>query len=144
MARMATVVGASVLLLGIIAGGLFARETVVRLLPDLAALYSAVGLEVNLRGLEFREVRTFREREGGSAVLVVEGEIVSVSATERPVPTIRFALRSTAGREVYAWTMSPGKSVLASGESLSFRSRLPAPPEAAADVLVRFTDRSGS
>jgi predicted Zn finger-like uncharacterized protein len=127
----------------VVLGSLVAREQVVQLIPDLAGLYRLVGLDVNLRGLEFRDVATTRELDGSTPVLVVEGLIANVEAEERLVPPLRFALQSAAGREVYAWTMDPPKESLAAGDELRFKSRLPAPPEAAVDVEVRFTDRRG-
>ena len=44
------------------------------------------------------------------------------------VPRLRFALRNRNGQEVYTWTALPGRSVLAPGETLAFRSRLASPP----------------
>ncbi len=126
----------------VVAGALFSRETVVRMFPDIASLYAVVGLEVNLRGLAFENVATRRELDGSTPVLVIEGVIASVDeADDRPVPPIRFALLSSAGREVYAWTMDPPKTLLTPRDRVSFASRLPAPPEAAVDVQVRFTDK---
>jgi predicted Zn finger-like uncharacterized protein len=136
-----TIAGA--LVAGLLAGSLFAREAVVRRFPDLAGLYGLIGLEVNLRGLAFHDVRTFRELDGSTPVLVVDGMIENVSDSGRPVPRLRFGLRSTSGREVYAWTMEPAVQTLEPGGRTNFRSRLPAPPEAATDVQVRFTDRRG-
>jgi predicted Zn finger-like uncharacterized protein len=136
-----TIAGATVA--GLLAGSLFAREAVVRRFPDLAGLYGIIGLEVNLRGLAFLDVRTFRELDGSTPVLVVDGVIENVSDSDRPVPRLRFGLRSTSGREVYAWTMEPAVQTLEPGGRTNFRSRLPAPPEAATDVQVRFTDRRG-
>ncbi|MDJ0930451.1 hypothetical protein [Breoghania sp.] len=43
------------------------REPIVRASPNLADLYAAVGLDVNLRDLGFRDLRTFREYEKGCA-----------------------------------------------------------------------------
>jgi predicted Zn finger-like uncharacterized protein len=128
---------------GLLAGGLFAREAVVERFPDLAGLYALVGLDVNLRGLDFHDVRTYRELDGSTPVLVVDGMIENVSDMDRPVPRLRFGLRSTSGREVYAWTMEVAAQRLGPGEAAKFQSRLPAPPEAATDVEVRFTDRRG-
>ncbi|HXY90637.1 MAG TPA: zinc-ribbon domain-containing protein, partial [Xanthobacteraceae bacterium] len=54
-----------------------ARANVVRAVPDLAGVYAAVGLPVNLRGLEFRDVRTTSEIQDGITVLVIEGEVVN-------------------------------------------------------------------
>jgi hypothetical protein len=126
-----------------VVGAFFAREDVVRLIPDLAGLYRLAGLEVNLRGLDFSEVQTHREMDGSTPVLVVEGVITNVTEDTAKVPTLRFALKSAAGREVYAWTMDPPRESMEPAETLRFKSRLPAPPDAATDAEVRFTDRRG-
>ncbi|WP_181701363.1 zinc-ribbon domain-containing protein [Chthonobacter albigriseus] len=129
---------------GAVAGAIAWRDVVVSLQPDFAGLYEMVGMKVNLRGLEIVDVKTYREVDGATPVLVVEGEVTNIDMKIRSVPTLRFGLRSAAGREVYAWTMAPGKNELDPGERLPFKSRLPAPPDAATDVQVRFTDRAGS
>ncbi|WP_246329234.1 hypothetical protein [Chthonobacter rhizosphaerae] len=128
------------IVVGTIAGAFLARETAVRLVPDLAGLYALAGLEVNLRGLEFGPVETRREMDGATPVLVVDGSVRNVTEGARPVARIRFGLISSTGRELYAWTMEPAKSTLDPGETMPFKSRLPAPPEAASTVSVRFSD----
>lgn len=135
--------GAAGFVLLVLVGAFAAREEVVRLFPAFAGLYEAVGLTVNLRGLDFSDVKTFREMDGSTPVLVVEGSIANATEDVRPVPSLRFALLSGLGREVYAWTMEAPKDKLAGGETMRFKSRLPAPPDAAVDVEVRFTDRRG-
>lgn len=135
--------GAAVFALFVLVGAFAGREKVVRVFPDFAALYELAGLHVNLRGLDFSEVVTQREMDGGTPVLVIEGMITNVAKEQRPVPSLRFALMSAAEREVYAWTMEPPKPRLEPGETLRFKSRLPAPPDAAVDAVVRFTDQRG-
>jgi hypothetical protein len=51
------------------------REDIVRLAPPLAGAYAALGLPVNVQGLEWREVRTSLVTEASQKVLAVEGEI---------------------------------------------------------------------
>lgn len=126
---------------GVIGVGIAARDSVVAAVPDLAGLYGLIGLDINLRGLSFADVRTYRRVEDTTPVLVVEGRIENVSDRDRPVPEIRFGLRSPTGREVYAWTMSPARPEIAAGGSMTFKSKLPTPPDAAVDVQVRFADK---
>ena len=52
------------------------RVDVVRLLPQTAAFYKMVGLEVNLRGLMFKDVKITTETVDGKPVLVIEGVII--------------------------------------------------------------------
>jgi hypothetical protein len=54
---------------------------------------------------------------------------------------LRFALRSPAGLEVYAWTILPDKAILGPYATLPFHSRLASPPSDTKDVMVRFFSR---
>jgi predicted Zn finger-like uncharacterized protein len=117
------------------------RADVVRLLPQTASLYAAIGLPVNLRGLAFDNIRMSRVEHEGVSVLVVEGSIVNVTGRPVEIPRLRLAVRNEAKNEVYAWTMQPNRSILAAGEALPFRSRLASPPADAREVQVRFFNR---
>ena len=117
------------------------RSDIVRLLPQTAALYSAIGLAVNLRGLEFDDIRMSRAEQDGVNVLVVEGAIVNVTRRAVEVPRLRLAVRNDGKNEVYAWTARPARSILGPGEALSFRSRLASPPSDAREVEVRFLSK---
>src|SRR5690349_6446074 len=52
------------------------RADVVRLLPQTATFYTMVGLEVNLRGLAFKDIKVSNEIVDGKPVLIIEGTIV--------------------------------------------------------------------
>jgi predicted Zn finger-like uncharacterized protein len=117
------------------------RGSVVRHLPQTASLFAAVGLPVNLRGLVFENVKSTGEFHDGMMVLVVEGTIVNMTRTTLDVPRLRFAVRNGSGHEVYAWTALPGRTLLVSGETLPFRTRLASPPPDGRDVIVRFFNR---
>jgi predicted Zn finger-like uncharacterized protein len=117
------------------------RADIVRLLPQTASLYVAVGLPVNLRGLSFENIRMSRSEHEGVGVLVLEGSIVNVTARPLEVPRLRLALHNDAKHEIYAWTMQPPRSILGAGDTLPFRSRLASPPADAREVQVRFFSR---
>jgi len=129
------------LLVGACAALIGWRTSIVRHVPQLASLYAAVGMPVNLRGLIFTDVKVSRDTHDGVQILLVEGNIVSVASKAVEVPRLRFAMRSEAGNEVYAWTAMPSREVLAPGETLPFRSRLASPPGEGRDVMVRFFTR---
>jgi hypothetical protein len=114
------------------------RKDVVRHVPQMASLYEAIGLPVNLRGLEFTHLKIGNEIHDGVPVLVVEGTILSKASMAVDVPRLRFALRNTSGAEIYSWTAIPSQAVLEPGQSLPFRSRLASPPAEGHDVQVRF------
>jgi predicted Zn finger-like uncharacterized protein len=118
-----------------------ARQQVVRLLPQTASLYARIGLPVNLRGLAFENIKTAREVEDGVPMLIVEGEIVGTTGRHTEVPRLRFAVTDSTGKEIYAWTARPARTLLPPGEALPFRSRLASPPAEASGISVRFFNR---
>ncbi len=128
-------------LLAIVGALIGFRAEIVRRVPQLASLYSAVGMPVNLRKMIFTDVRLAKEIHDGVPVLMVEGTILSTSPTPIDVPRLRFAVRNSAGAEVYTWTTLPSQPKLAPFDALVFRSRLASPPGDGRDVVVRFFNR---
>ncbi len=128
------------LLLSVIVAAMAGRTQIVRHFPQAASLFAAVGLPVNLRGLEFRDVSVANATENNVPVLVVQGRIANITTHTVPVAQIRFGVRNAANIEVYAWTANPDKTSLAAGETMSFRSQLGSPPADARTVAVRFVD----
>lgn len=117
------------------------RAEIVRLAPQTASLYAAIGLGVNLRGLVLADVTSETQMAEGVPVLLVQGRIVSVANRVVDVPRLRFAVRNGSGNEIYSWTALPSRSLLAPGETLAFQSRLASPPPETREVLVRFFNR---
>lgn len=128
-------------LLAVLAGILGWRADVVRVMPQTASLFAAIGMPVNLRGLAFTDIKTSREMQDGVPVLVVEGRVSNVSKLMLEVPRLRFAMRNAAGHEVYNWSTLPTRPVLAPGAEQEFHTRLASPPADGRDVLVRFFTR---
>ncbi|WP_199751686.1 MJ0042-type zinc finger domain-containing protein [Bradyrhizobium sp. RP6] len=117
------------------------RSDVVRLLPQTAAFYKMVGLEVNLRGLAFKDVKLSSETVDGKQVLVIEGVIVGEGKKPLDIPRLRFAVRDAQGAEIYAWNTVLEQAVLRPGERAFFRSRLASPPPEGRNIDVRFFNR---
>jgi predicted Zn finger-like uncharacterized protein len=117
------------------------RSDVVRLMPQTASLFAAIGLPVNLRGIAFTDVTTTREAHEGVSVLLVQGTIANISRQPHDVPRIRFAMRNAAGGEIYTWTTLPSRPALAPGETQPFQTRLASPPSDGHEVVVRFFNR---
>nr|WP_319384763.1 zinc-ribbon domain-containing protein [uncultured Roseibium sp.] len=119
----------------------FLRDSMVKQSPDLASLFQIIGFEVNLRGLEFRNLRTFSEIEGGKQILVVEGSIRNLLDETNSVPAVRLSIRNSDVQEVYAWTVEPRTKTLNGLDETRFRTILADPPQDASDIQVRFVDR---
>jgi len=120
--------------------GLGKREEIVRFVPPLAGAYAAIGLPVNVQGLEWREVRTSLVTEASQKVLAVEGEIRNLRGQSQTLPDIHLSLRDASGREVYAWKTPAPRADLGGGETIPFRARLASPPGAASAVRVVFAE----
>jgi predicted Zn finger-like uncharacterized protein len=114
------------------------RADMVRLLPQTAAFYKLVGLDVNLRGLRFRDVRVTSETVEGTSMLVIEGAITDDSNKPVELPRLRFSIRDADGAEIYAWNAVLEQSFLRPGEKAVFKSRLASPPPGGRNVDVRF------
>ncbi len=117
------------------------RTDIVRLLPQTASLYAAMGLPVNVRGLSFDQVVTSMEAHEGVPILVVQGNIVNDTGSDIEVPRLKLELRNDAKQEVYAWTVAPPQARLSAYQAASFHVRLASPPPEGRDVLMRFLTR---
>jgi predicted Zn finger-like uncharacterized protein len=117
------------------------RVDVVRLLPQTATFYKMVGLDVNLRGLVFKDVKVTTETVEGKPVLVIEGVIVGELRQPVELPRLRFSVRDAQGAEIYAWNAVLEQAVLKPGEKAWFKSRLASPPPEGRNVDVRFFNR---
>jgi predicted Zn finger-like uncharacterized protein len=117
------------------------RTDVVRLLPQTAAFYHLAGLDVNLRGLLFKDVKVTTETVEGKQVLVIEGVIVGESKKTVDLPRLRFAVRDAQGTEIYAWNTVLEQSRLKPGDRAFFKSRLASPPAEGRSIDVRFFNK---
>jgi len=114
------------------------RVDVVRLLPQTAGFYRLVGLDVNLRGLVFKDVKVSSETAEGKPVLVIEGVITGEAKKPVELPRLRFSVRDAQGAEIYAWNALLEQPVLKPGEKAWFKSRLASPPPEGRAIDVRF------
>jgi predicted Zn finger-like uncharacterized protein len=114
------------------------RVDVVRLLPQTAGFYKMVGLDVNLRGLMFKDVKITSETVEGKPVLVIEGVIVGEASKPVELPRLRFSVRDAQGAEIYAWNAVLEQPILKPGEKAWFKSRLASPPPEGRNIDVRF------
>lgn len=132
----ATLLSAAVALLVI--GAFFAaRERAVAAVPDLAGLYAAIGLPVNLRNLEIANVSAYRKVTPAGTTLIVSGDILNRTSGTQPVPAVRIAAGRTEARDFSAPT-----SMLEPGASTAFHYEMPIRGSTESDVAVRFVGRA--
>jgi predicted Zn finger-like uncharacterized protein len=117
------------------------RVDVVRLLPQTATFYRMAGLEVNLRGLMFKDVKITSETVEGKPVLVIEGVITGEARRPVELPRLRFSVRDAQGAEIYAWNALLEQTVLKPGDRAWFKSRLASPPPEGRNIDIRFFNK---
>lgn len=137
-----TVIGFALLGLlvaGTVAGGYFGRDAIVRGWPPAALLYETVGLPVEPPGfgLELRNVRSEQKAEGGTTVLLLDGEIANTTDVERALPPLRAIAFSADHKPLQSWTIEPSAPVLLPGAVVSFHHSQP-DPGPVTEVTITF------
>lgn len=133
-----------VLLAGIGAIGYFGRVMVVEHYPAMAGVYAAIGLPVNVVGLDFSNVTSLRTLRDGKEVLIVSAQIVGLTREPAPVPSVVITLIDAHGEGVYEWRVTPSVRDLMVGERATFDTQLTMPPGNATRVRLRFSGGQGT
>jgi predicted Zn finger-like uncharacterized protein len=116
------------------------RSQIVGIWPQSASLFSRLGMAVNMRGLDFADVRHTNQTEDGQPVLVITGKVVNVTGKKLDVPPLRVTLSDANKHAIYDWSFAPSSHALAPGQAVGFRTRLSNPPSATRHVELRFAD----
>ena len=117
------------------------REAAVAALPDLAGLYAAIGLPVNLDGLEIQDVTAARVPTFSGDRLAVQATIKNVGSTKQAIPPLAAALYSNAMAPSGTYSFDPPSAMIAAGGSVTLTMNLDGAPADAAEVVVRFRRR---
>ena len=72
------------------------RQDVAELWPRSASAFAALGLDVNVYGLEFYDLAVERDFDGATPILLVSGEVRNIGRDDKLVPPVRISLRDTA------------------------------------------------
>ncbi|KRA44741.1 zinc-ribbon domain-containing protein [Devosia sp. Root635] len=122
----------------ILATGYLGRIQVVERFPAMAGVYEAVGMGVNVVGLDFSNVSSLRTLRDGKEVLIVSAQIVGMMPEPVPVPPVVVTLIDAQGRGIYEWSVDPSVRDLMGGERSTFDTQLPLPPGEATRVRLSF------
>ena len=114
------------------------RVPIVERYPDLAGAYAAVGLGVNVVGLDFSNLETMRTMNDGQDVLLVSAQIVGLTPEPSRVPPVVVSLLDSRGRSIYEWSVTSRARDLMKGERATFETRLAVPPRDAVRVRLSF------
>ena len=114
------------------------REAAVAALPDLAGLYAAIGLPVNLDGLAIEAVAAKRAAGIDEDRLTLTGTIRNVSGAEQAVPDLSASLYDIAGIPAGDRGFDPPARSIPPGEAASFHVEFTSVPTSAAEIVIRF------
>lgn len=141
-ARRMAIAVCGVVLFMLIGGGLTFRDAVVRVFPELASVYAAFGMPVNVVGISFSDVRTLRSLRDGGEVMQISARLTNVSNRQVSVPPVLVDLVNANGLSVYQWTVNPAVQVMAPGDLFTFETQVSSPPDGAARVRLSFSNQT--
>jgi predicted Zn finger-like uncharacterized protein len=135
---------ALVMLTAILLLGYSLRSDLVRWFPALAGLYAAMGLPVNIVGLEFDDSKTLTSLRDGKVVMLITSRIRSVSSRTVAVPPVLVSLLDENAATIYEWTVTPKAAEMNPGEVMEFSTEVNAPPQGVVTIRLSFANpRSG-
>jgi predicted Zn finger-like uncharacterized protein len=120
------------------AGMVVFRQDVAELWPRSASAYAALGLDVNVYGLEFYDLTVERAFDGPTPILLVSGEIRNLGRDDKNLPPVRLSLRDAQSQEVFASVHVVDAHKLHGGQSTPFQIRVENPPADAVDLEATF------
>ncbi|GJE41720.1 zinc-ribbon domain-containing protein [Methylobacterium soli] len=140
LAGISPAAAAALVLMAALPLALLARSTVVRAMPQTAGLYARIGLPVNLRGLELRDVVAFSSpaEAGRPAQLVIEGDVVGLAKGGAALSPIEVEVRDALDHALRTLTVPAPRPALAEGESARFRASFADPPAQGRAIELRF------
>jgi len=118
------------------------RQDVAEMWPRSASAFAALGLDVNVYGLEFYDLAVERDFDGATPVLLVSGEVRNIGRDDKPVPPVRISLRDTRSHEIFELVNVVSDEPLASGAAVPFQIRVENPPADAVDLEATFANFS--
>lgn len=114
------------------------RHAAVSRVPQLAGVFRAIGLPVNLQGLEFERVATELVEDAQGRFLIVQGDIRNVGKGTLAVPPIEIVIQDSTVKSLYTWTAEASRPTIIQGDAIPFRTRLASPPQSGSNVILRF------
>lgn len=121
-----------------VTGAAVFRQDVAEIWPRSASAFAAVGLDVNVYGLEFEDISVERAFDGATPILLVSGEIRNIGRDAKTPPPVRITLRDARSNELFEVVNLVTNSEIASGAGAPFQIRLENPPAEAVDLEASF------
>lgn len=143
MRAAAVVWGATGAALAASATGMVAfRQDVAEMWPRSASAFAALGLDVNVYGLEFYDLAVERDFDGATPILLVSGEVRNIGRDDKLIPPVRISLRDTRSQEIFELVNMISEEPIAAGAAVPFQIRVENPPSDAVDLEATFANFS--
>lgn len=120
------------------AGMVVFRQDVAELWPRSASAFAALGLDVNVYGLEFYDLSVERAFDGPTPVLLVSGEVRNIGRDDKLAPPVRLSLRDAQSREIFELVHDVNDAPIPAGGAAPFQIRVENPPADAVDLEATF------
>ncbi|MBY0565548.1 MAG: zinc-ribbon domain-containing protein [Hyphomonadaceae bacterium] len=114
------------------------RQDVAEVWPRSASAFAALGLDVNVYGLEFYDLAVERAFDGPTPILLVSGEVRNIGREEKAPPPVRVSLRDTRSNEIFELVNVISEQPISPGEAAPFQIRVENPPADAVDLEATF------
>ncbi|WP_395645838.1 MJ0042-type zinc finger domain-containing protein [Terricaulis sp.] len=118
------------------------RQDVAELWPRSASAFAALGLDVNVYGLEFYDLSVERAFDGPTPILLVSGEVRNIGRDEKQAPPVRLSLRDQQSHEIFELVHAVTDQPIAAGAAVPFQIRVENPPADAVDLEATFASFS--
>jgi hypothetical protein len=118
------------------------RQDVAEVWPRSASAFAALGLDVNVYGLEFYDLSVERDYDGATPILLVSGEVRNIGRDDKLVPPVRISLRDTRSQEIFEIVDAITDQPIAAGAAVPFQIRVENPPDDAVDLEATFANFS--
>lgn len=120
------------------AGVVAIRQDVAELWPNSASAFSALGLDVNVYGLEIMDLQVSRDFDGATPIVVVSGEVRNIGGEDKETPPLRLTLRDEHANPVFEIVQAMSVTSIPAGGAVPFSIRLENPPLNAVDLEASF------
>ncbi len=116
------------------------RQDVAEVWPRSASAFAALGLDVNVYGLEFYDLAVERAFDGATPILLVSGEVRNIGRDDKLVPPVRVSLRDSNSHEIFELVNAITDQPVAAGGAIPFQIRVENPPADAVDLEATFAN----
>lgn len=130
--------GMAMVFLALIGSAVLFRVDLVRLWPQSATAFAAVGLPVNPVGLVIEQVKAEPTLKDGHAALSITGVIRNVVDRSVTPPPVRINLYTPQGKRVGGQIALPGQAVIPAGQTRHFAIAVLDPPSSTGNLEIAF------